>query len=98
MPLGVIGIAVPLDEVVFLPGGRLVFAPRIAVIDDVFSVSDQALRMVEGPIVQLDRHGSPFDPALINRRSYRVLLTGGNERTSPALGQLLAPTPQVLRT
>src|SRR5581483_3314868 len=98
MPFGVIGVAAPLDEFVFLPGGRLVFTPRIAVIGDVLSVSDQALRIVEGPIVELDRHRSPFDPAALINRRWRVLLIGGSGRTSPVPGQLPAPTSLVLRT
>jgi hypothetical protein len=53
MPFGIIGVAAPLDEFVFLPGGRLVFAPRIAVIDDVLSVSDQALRMAKALLFSL---------------------------------------------
>lgn len=59
MSSGVFGVAMLPNELVLLLCGGLVFAPRVAVVNDVLARPDQALCVIERPLVQLDCHRLP---------------------------------------
>src|SRR5215216_6254564 len=59
VPQAVVLPAVLVEVLVLLVGGRLVLAPVVALVGDELTVADQLLRVLESPVVQLDRHLVP---------------------------------------
>src|SRR5258705_620544 len=56
MPFAVFFKSMPLDEVIFLPRGRLVLAPCVPFIEHDFSVIDELLGVFEGSLVEFHGH------------------------------------------